>query len=150
MTWSGSASTTADEPRAALLSARLPGLEADVSARRRVVHRYRELLADEAGLTIPYGDDEVDRSSCYVMPVLVAEPELREPMREYLLGRGVQTSVLYPALHELSEYTGSGGSLPRAELAARTELTLPLYPHLSEQDQELVVAAVREGLRELA
>ena len=138
-----------DEPRAALLSARLPGLEADVAARRRHVHRYRELLDGQDGLTIPYGDGEVDRSSCYVMPVMVADPELREPLRAYLLEREVQTSVLYPAFHELSAYAGTGGSLPRAELAARTELTLPLYPHLSESDQDQVVAALRDGLREL-
>jgi dTDP-4-amino-4,6-dideoxygalactose transaminase len=138
-----------DEPRAALLSARLPGLEADVAARRRLVHRYRELLGGEDSLTIPYADTEVDRSSCYVMPVMVADADLREPLRDYLLERGVQTSVLYPAFHELSSYAGSGGPLPRAELAARTELTLPLYPHLSEQDQDQVVAALRAGLREL-
>jgi dTDP-4-amino-4,6-dideoxygalactose transaminase len=138
-----------DEPRAALLSARLRGLEADVSERRALVHRYRELLAGEEGLTVPYAQDEVDRSSCYVMPVMVRDPDLREPLREYLLERGVQTSVLYPALHELSEYAGDGESLPRAELASRTEITLPLYPHLSEQDQDQVVTAVREGLREL-
>jgi dTDP-4-amino-4,6-dideoxygalactose transaminase len=138
-----------DEPRAALLSARLPGLAADVAARRRVVHRYRELLGGEDALTIPYADAEVDRSSCYVMPVMVAHAELREPLRDYLLERGVQTSVLYPAFHELSGYAGSGGPLPRAELAARTELTLPLYPHLSEEDQDRVVATLRDGLREL-
>ena len=34
-----------DEPRAALLTARLAGLEDDIAARRRLVHRYRELLA---------------------------------------------------------------------------------------------------------
>ena len=139
-----------DEPRAALLSARLPGLAADVAARRRLVHRYRGLLRDEPGLTIPYGDDEVDTSSCYVMPVMVDEPELRDPLRELMLERhGVQTSVLYPAYHELSAYAGQTGSLPRSERAARTELTLPLYPHLGEGDQDAVVGALRDGLREL-
>ena len=138
-----------DEPRAALLSARLHGLEADVAERRRLVRRYRELLRGEDALTIPYDDDDVDRSSCYVMPVMVAVPELREPLREYLLAHEVQTSVLYPAFHELSEYAAGAGSLPRSELAARTELTLPLYPHLSRADQDQVVAALRAGIREL-
>jgi dTDP-4-amino-4,6-dideoxygalactose transaminase len=139
-----------DEPRAALLSARLAGLADDVEARRRRVRRYRELLAGEPGLTIPYRDEEVDRSSCYVMPVMVDDPELRDPLRQFLLEeRRVQTSVLYPAIHEFTAYEGTAGALPRSELAARTELTLPLYPHLTEEDQDRVVAAVREGLREL-
>lgn len=139
-----------DEPRAALLSARLPDLAEDLAARHRLVHRYRELLRDEAGLTLPYADDEVGRSSCYVMPVMVEEPELRDPLRAWMLEeRRVQTSVLYPAIHEFTAYAGAGGSLPRSELAARTELTLPLYPHLTEEDQDRVVSALRDGLREL-
>ena len=139
-----------DEPRAALLSARLPGVAADVASRRRLVHRYRELLADEKGVTVPYRDEQVDGSSCYVMPVMVGNPELRDLLRDYMLDeRKVQTSVLYPAFHELSAYAGQSGALPRSELAARTELTLPLYPHLSDGDQDVVVAALRDGLREL-
>jgi dTDP-4-amino-4,6-dideoxygalactose transaminase len=138
-----------DEPRAALLSARLPGLASDIAARRQLVRRYRELLGEQPGLTVPYTDDDVDRSSCYVMPVMVDDAAVRDPLRQFMLEqRGVQTSVLYPAIHELSAYA-DGRSLPRAERAARTELTLPLYPHLSEPDQDRVVAAVRDGLREL-
>jgi dTDP-4-amino-4,6-dideoxygalactose transaminase len=138
-----------DEPRAALLSARLPGLEGDVARRRGVVHRYRELLRDVSGVGVPYRDEEVDTSSCYVMPVTVDPPELRDSLRELMLEEhGVQTSVLYPAIHELSAYAGPDG-LGRSELAARSEVTLPLFPHLEEADQERVVAALADGLRRL-
>jgi dTDP-4-amino-4,6-dideoxygalactose transaminase len=136
-----------DEPRAALLSARLRGLEADIESRRGLVRRYRERLAGVPGVVVPYSDEEVGRSSCYVMPVLVEDPALRDPLRQRLSERGIQTSVLYPAVHEFSEYAAhSPGRLPRSELVARTQLTLPLYPHLSETDQDRVVDAVREGV----
>jgi dTDP-4-amino-4,6-dideoxygalactose transaminase len=139
-----------DEPRAALLSARLRGLEADVDSRRRIVRRYRELLAEVPGVDVPYSDEEVGRSSCYVMPVLVAEPHVRDPLRERLSERGIQTSVLYPAVHEFSEYEGSSkGGLPRSELVARSQITLPLYPHLTDSDQDRVVEALRDGLAAL-
>jgi dTDP-4-amino-4,6-dideoxygalactose transaminase len=139
-----------DEPRAALLSSRLPGLDADIGARRRLVHRYRELLGELPGVSVPYGDAEVDLSSCYVMPVMVDDPDLRDPLRQFMLEqRRVQTSVLYPAIHEFSAYAGSAGPLPRSELAARSELTLPLFPHLTEAEQDRVVEALRDGLREL-
>jgi dTDP-4-amino-4,6-dideoxygalactose transaminase len=140
-----------DEPRAALLLARLPGLQADIAARRRLVHRYRDALAGVPGLSLPYRDEDVDRSSCYVMPAMVDAPELRDPLRERMLAEDlVQTSVLYPAVHELSAYRGNAGApLPRSELAARTEITLPLYPHLSYEDQDRVVAAVAAGLAAL-
>ncbi len=141
-----------DEPRAALLEARLRGLEQDIAERRRIVHRYRALLADVPGIVVPYGDDEVDRSSCYVMPVMLDRPEQRDPLRELMLAdHGVQTSVLYPAIHELSAYRDlDGEGLERSELVARAELTLPLFPHLSEPDQDRVVTALRAGLTQLA
>jgi dTDP-4-amino-4,6-dideoxygalactose transaminase len=137
-----------DEPRAALLNARLTGLEDDIRRRRRLVHRYRRLLHDVAGVTVPYRPEDVDASSCYVMPMMVDRPELREPLRNFMLDeRRVQTSVLYPAIHEFSAYSGGDtGALPRSELAARTQLTLPLYPHLTEADQDRVVEAVTDGL----
>jgi dTDP-4-amino-4,6-dideoxygalactose transaminase len=140
-----------DEPRAALLKARLAGLAEDIASRRRLVHRYRELLADLPGVTTPYRDADVDHSSCYVMPVMVERAELRDPLRELMLERHrVQTSVLYPAIHEFSAYeSAADGRLERSERAARSELTLPLYPHLTEQDQDRVVEALAHGLREL-
>jgi dTDP-4-amino-4,6-dideoxygalactose transaminase len=139
-----------DEPRAALLTSRLDGLADDIAARRRLVRRYRELLAGLPGVTVPYRDDEVDSSSCYVMPVMVDDPELRDPLRTFMLDeRRVQTSILYPAIHEFTAYAGAGSGLERSELAARTELTLPLYPQLSESDQDRVVTALGDGLAEL-
>jgi dTDP-4-amino-4,6-dideoxygalactose transaminase len=140
-----------DEPRAALLSARLPGLEEDVARRRRLVHRYRSALAEVPGVSVPYRDEEVNASSCYVMPVMIDRPELRDPLRDFMLhDRRVQTSVLYPAIHQFSAYAGQKGQLPRSELAARTQLTLPLYPHLADGDQERVVVALKDGLATLA
>jgi len=138
-----------DEPRAALLSARLTGLADDIARRRQLVHRYRTLLRDVSGVSVPYRDEEVDTSSCYVMPVMAERAELRDPLRAFMLDeRRVQTSVLYPAIHEFSAYA-AGERLPRSELVARSELTLPLFPGLAEEDQERVVAAVADGLRRL-
>jgi dTDP-4-amino-4,6-dideoxygalactose transaminase len=140
-----------DEPRAALLTARLTGLEDDIAARRRLVHRYREQLADLPGVTVPYDDDEVDVSSCYVMPVIVTDHELRDPLRTFMLEeRKVQTSVLYPALHELTAYAGAARELPRSEFVGRAELTLPLFPTLSQTDQDRVVSALADGVQNLA
>ena len=136
-----------DEPRAALLAARLPRLAADDDARRRLVHRYRELLAGVDGVSVPYTATEVDASSCYVMPVLVDRPELRDGVRAFMLEeRRVQTSILYPAIHEFSAYAGADAALPRSEHVARAELTLPLFPDLREHEQDRVVAALRDGL----
>ena len=61
-----------------------------------------------------------------------------------MLAAGVQTSVLYPAIHEFTAYAHPDmPSLPQSEEVARRELTLPLFPTLTERDQDRVVAALR-------
>jgi dTDP-4-amino-4,6-dideoxygalactose transaminase len=138
-----------DEPRAALLSSRLKRLEEDVDRRRALVRRYRESLRSVDGIVVPYRDDEVDHASCYAMPVLVERGELRDEVRALMRElRGVQTNVLYPSIHSFAAYASPDQRpLPRSESVARSELTLPLYPHLTHEDQDRVVAALCDGLR---
>ena len=92
--------------------------------------RYREALGSQPGVIVPYRDEDVAVSACYVMPVILEEPALRDPLRRLLLEEHrVQTSVLYPAIHEFTAYQAAGlGPLPRSELVARSRLTLPLFP----------------------
>jgi dTDP-4-amino-4,6-dideoxygalactose transaminase len=135
-----------DEPRAALLLSRLEDLEADIARRRELTLRYRDRLSAVPGLIVPYEDDDVPGSSCYVMPVMLeregAQAEVARRMRE----QGIQTSIFYPAVHRFSAYRERFPevSLPITELAAQTELTLPLFPHMSDADQDRVVAALAE------
>lgn len=137
-----------DEPRATLLLSRLERLEADISRRRELTLRYRGLLAQVPGVIVPFADDDVPGSSCYVMPVMLerdgSQGEVARSMREH----GVQTSIFYPAVHRFSAYRERfpDAALPITELASRTELTLPLFPHMSEADQDRVVAALAKGV----
>jgi dTDP-4-amino-4,6-dideoxygalactose transaminase len=137
-----------DEPRAALLHARLGGLEADIARRRALVRRYRALLGDCDAVTVPYGDQDVARGSCYLMAVLV-DADRRDDIRARMRACGVQTSVAYPAVHEFTAYLASPPRrLPRAEAVARRQITLPLYPHLTEAQQDRVVEALVEAVGE--
>jgi dTDP-4-amino-4,6-dideoxygalactose transaminase len=136
-----------DEPRAALLLSRLNGLCDAIARRRALVHRYRERLAAIDGVLVPYRDEDVERSACYVMPILIDDPDRRDEVRARMLDEhGVQTSVLYPAVHEFTAYAGTATSLPRSERIARTQVTLPLYPHLSHEAQDHVLAALSAAL----
>ncbi len=137
-----------DEPRAALLRSRMARMADDIAARRALTHRYRELLAGVDGVIVPYTDAEVDTSSCYVMPIVLADPERQSPVRAELRDRhGIQTSLLYPAVHEFTAYRHRQASLPRAERIARSEVTLPLFGFLTHEQQDRVVTALAEALR---
>lgn len=138
-----------DEPRAALALARLPRMRAEVERRRELTLAYRQSLRDVPELILPYRDEDVAHASCYVMPVMLRSPERRGALRQALSqAHSIQTSILYPAVHEFSAYRKRypGVSLPHTESAARSELTLPLYPHMTQEEQSRVIAALRENL----
>lgn len=137
-----------DEPRAALLLSRLARLEADISRRRELTLRYRGLLAQVPGLIVPFADGDVPDSSCYVMPVMLERDGSQGEVARHMRERGVQTSIFYPAVHRFSAYRERfpDVALPLTELAAQTELTLPLFPHMSDSDQDRVVTALAEAV----
>ncbi len=138
-----------DEPRAALALSRLPKMATEIGRRRELTRAYRAQLADLPELIIPFRDEDVASSSCYIMPVMLRAAERRNAFRAVLRARGIQTSILYPAIHQFSAYRERypDVSLPRTEEAAHCEVTLPLYPHMTEEDQGRVLSAVREALQ---
>jgi len=138
-----------DEPRCALALSRLGRLGADIERRRALTRIYRDRLSELDGLVVPFRDDQIDESSCYVMPVMLRDPERQGPLRLALRERhGIQTSLLYPAIHEFTAYRERFGdvSLPHTELCARTEVTLPLFPHMTEEQQGRVIDALAQEL----
>ena len=72
----------------------------------------------------------------------------RREFRQGLSARGIQTSILYPAIHEFTEYRRRypDVTLPRTEDAAHTQVTLPLFPHMTEGQLDRVCEAVAELL----
>lgn len=135
-----------DDVRSTLALSRLRQLEDDIDRRRALTAAYRAGLADVAGVSTPYADEDVALSSCYVMPILLDDPRAQGPLRLALREKhGIQTSLFYPPVHRFSAYVERFGelSLPRTEHASRCEVTLPLYPHLSGEAQARVIGALR-------
>jgi dTDP-4-amino-4,6-dideoxygalactose transaminase len=137
-----------DEPRAALLLSRLQRLEADIARRRELTLRYRALLAQVEGLIVPFEDADVPSSSCYVMPIMLEQDGRQAQVSAQLRAHGIQTSIFYPSIHRFTAYRERfpDVSLPLTELASRTELTLPFYPHMTHADQDRVVTALAEAI----
>jgi dTDP-4-amino-4,6-dideoxygalactose transaminase len=137
-----------DEPRAALALSRLQGLEADIARRRELTVRYRQLLAEVPGIIVPFAQADVASSSCYVMPIMIEQDGRQAQIGARLRERGVQTSIFYPSIHRFTAYRERfpDVSLPVTELASRTELTLPLFPHMTYGDQDRVVETLAEAL----
>jgi dTDP-4-amino-4,6-dideoxygalactose transaminase len=133
-----------DEPRAALGLSRLQRLPEGIAARRATVRSYRERLSDLPGLELCFDEQAVERSSHFAFPVLLADRERRDRLREELKAAGVQTTW-YPALHTFTEYRpfAPADGLPAASEVADRHCALPLSATMSAAQVETVVDAVR-------
>jgi len=128
-----------DEIQAAMLGAKLPGLDRSNARRREIANRYRDAL-------LPTGLRPLellpDRN--HVFHLFVVETVDRERFRSLLAERGVETLVHYPLpIHLQPAYRqlGAGGvSLAVSEALCAGIVSLPMYPELLDEEVEYAVA----------
>ena len=135
-----------DELQAAVLRVKLAHLDRWSNQRRQNAQRYDELLTEQQpqfDLTTPYVREEARHIfHQYVLRV----PEHRDALVKHLAENGVGSGIYYPIplhLQECFAFLGyEEGDCPEAERAARETVALPIYPELTEAQQQYVVAAV--------
>ncbi len=132
-----------DGLQAAILSAKLPRLEAWNAGRHRAAATYRRLLVGLDAEPVGIADGAV--SSHHLQVVQVRD---REAVRRHLAARQIGTGIHYaipchrqPATAELAT-----GPLPVVESAARHILSLPMFPHLDDDRIGRVVEALAEAV----
>jgi dTDP-4-amino-4,6-dideoxygalactose transaminase len=139
-----------DEVRAAIALVQLERLPAGNEARAVAAARYRELLADIDELVLPFSDGhETSASAHHLAVVVLPATSRRAEVQEHLRARGIQTSVHYPPIHRFSAYADGVGArrpLPVTEDVADRVLTLPLYPHLRDDQLTAVAAALHDAV----
>jgi dTDP-4-amino-4,6-dideoxygalactose transaminase len=141
--WSGN--SRLDSLQAALLLVKLNYAERWTSARRENARFYREALANIGGVTLPPAEPAGDRA---VYHTFVIQAERRDQLKAFLLARGVETSIHYPVPIHLqraaAELGYPPGSFPNTERQAKSVLSLPIYPELTEAQRALVVESIGE------
>ena len=132
-----------DALQAAILQAKLPHVDAWNEKRREIAHRYSERLAP-TGVTIPV---ECDWGRP-VYHLYVIRSDRRDELQAFLKEKGIASEVYYPLPPHLStpcrKFGYREGDFPQAERASRETLALPLYPELAQEQQDEVIARVRE------
>jgi dTDP-4-amino-4,6-dideoxygalactose transaminase len=153
-----------DAIQAAVVSAKLPYLDAWTAARQHNAQRYRALFA-ESGLDVAdsthYPTKRWSSSGPLVfIPSVVTDRHIfnqyvirvseRDALRTALQEKGVGTEIYYPVpmhLQECFAYLGyEAGAFTESEKAAQETLALPIYPELTEQQAHYVVECVRNCL----
>jgi dTDP-4-amino-4,6-dideoxygalactose transaminase len=134
-----------NEIQAAVGRLQLKDLEPYVAARRAVAARYDAALSDLPGIAVPRERRET-RMAFHLYPLRLPDEGARDALAAHLTSAGIETGVHYPIPNHLQPamaFRGTPPSLPRCEAFARTELSLPMFPGLREEDVEAVVRAVR-------
>lgn len=139
-----------DEPRAALARARLGRLDSENSSRRHLDERYRRLLVDIDGVALLTPGSAGLESSHHLFVIVLDRDLDREAFRAAVAERGIQTSVHYPPVHHFSIYRDRAPQLPVTDDYARRTVSLPMFAHMTEDQQDLVVAAVEGAVRTAA
>lgn len=134
-----------DTLQAAILAAKLPYLADWTAARRRLAARYQELLAD-LDLILPQ-EAEGANSAWHLYVVRTSR---RDQVLEQLRRRGVEAGVHYPLpLHLQPAFASLGlgaGDLPVTEAVSATCLSLPLFPEMTDAQQDRVAELLHELL----
>ncbi len=137
-----------DAMQGAILGIKLKHLPAWTERRCRLAERYLKLLA---GLPLTLPKQAEGRG--HVWHLFVVRHPNRDRIRDGLSARGIESGLHYPVpVHLQGAYRHLGhksGDFPVSEQIGRECLTLPLYPEMTEAQQDLVVAALKETLQEM-
>jgi dTDP-4-amino-4,6-dideoxygalactose transaminase len=132
-----------DALQAAILQVKLPWVDVWNRKRRELAQRYREKLSP-LGITVPIECD----SSRHVYHLYIIRSSRRAELQSFLKEKGIASEVYYPLPPHLSapcrKFGYKEGDYPHAEHASRETLALPLYPELTETQQDAVIRAVEE------
>ena len=134
-----------DAIQAAALLVKLPVLERWHEARRRNAAYYDEEIDDKV-LRKPVAawGREAHIYNQYVIRV----PDRRDDLKRFLAEREIGSEVYYPIPFHLQACFASlgysRGDFPNAESAAEHTLALPVYPGLTREMQDCVIAAIRD------
>ncbi|MEE2709745.1 MAG: DegT/DnrJ/EryC1/StrS family aminotransferase [Gemmatimonadota bacterium] len=138
-----------DEVRAAMGHAQLERLESNNNRRKALMENYLTGLSGCSMIKVPF-DSAEGTFAFHICPLLLAQEVDRAAFMSGMKERGIQTSIHYPPVHLFSYYKDrfgfQEGMLPVTEMITGREVTLPLYPGMSEEDVYRVVTALEETI----
>jgi dTDP-4-amino-4,6-dideoxygalactose transaminase len=119
----------------------------DIVARRRVLAaRYKELLANDIGIEMPVEPAHA-RSNWQSYSVRLPQRCDQRKVMQAMLDAGVATRRGIMCSHREAAYSSEPlrVSLPHSEAAQDHCIILPLYPQMTEAEQEHVAAALKQA-----
>lgn len=137
-----------DEIHAALGLTQLEKLARNNTRRRELTYAYWKALKP-LGVGLPFSQTEQGLPSYHIFPMLLPDGVNRQAFMTSLRDEGMQSSIHYPPIHAFQYYRQRYGKidLPYTDEVSKREVTLPLYPTMSDAQLGLVIAAVENALK---
>jgi len=130
-----------DEMHAKILSFKLKHIEKYIERRRELADNYRQLLSDSELVLPVEGED-----NRHVYHLYIVRHPRRDKIIEELKKQDIFLSINYPyPIHTMRGYSFLGykeGDLPETESLAKEIFSLPMYPTLTEMEQEQTCQAI--------
>lgn len=135
-----------DALQAAILRVKLRHLDEWAAGRENRARRYR-LLFEEKGLTGSLSCPPTPPAKfCHVYNQFTIRAQRRDELKEFLGNAGAPCEIYYPlCLHLQGAFASLGyraGQMPVAEATSQEVLSLPVYPELTDAQQDTVVRAI--------
>jgi dTDP-4-amino-4,6-dideoxygalactose transaminase len=134
-----------DAIQAAMLQIKLPYLAAWTEKRRALAQRYTQLLQPVAVMTPTQLPGYTHVYHQYTLRVLDGG---RDALRDHLVSKGIGHGVFYPVPLHLQEcfahLGGKAGQFPVAERQASEVISLPIFPGMTQQQQDQVIHAIQD------
>jgi dTDP-4-amino-4,6-dideoxygalactose transaminase len=138
-----------DEMRSAIGLVQLEKLPAGNLRRGELTQRYRSRLAGTA-VMVPFdAQSEKTESVYHILPVLLPQGTDRVMIIGALKEKGIQSSIHYPPFWDFTAYKGQFSSTdsPVTAEICRRQLTLPLFPTMTDKEVDQVTSALLEALK---
>lgn len=133
-----------DEYQAAFLNVKLNYLDQWNAERRRIAKIYDEQIKNTK-IKLPRAPLNEKEHVYHIFPVLV---ERREQFIQYLKNKGISTNIHYPTpimeQKAYVEYNGQSIHYPVTKRICEEEVSLPLYPGMTEEQINWVVTCINE------
>ena len=126
-------------------------LDEILAERARQAARYSEAIERIPHVEPPFEPEYAERTwQSYAIRMLPGSPIDRNELMRRMLKDGVATRRGVMAIHEEGAYAGVRADLPRTETASRESLMLPLFPGLTDEQQEHVIETLAAHLAPVA
>jgi len=138
-----------DDLHAGILSAKLKHIDEWNELRRKWAARYCAGLSGARNLTLPC-EVPGSRHVFHLYVIETKRPQQRDPLLKFLNDNGVDAKCHYPiAIHQQEGYPWGksariAGPIPNSERNAACCISLPMFPELTEEEVDCVVARVLE------